>query len=379
MPNVLLVSIASFFDSTAEIPNIFKRAGCKVDVFCDKSSWLLSNKFFDNWIETSSNEEIFRDNLLKLIHDKPNYYSWILLLEDVTIKLMNEYIQTDEELFKKIMPINKIENRAILSSKAGLSNICSKYGIPTPGFVSYREGMDVDQIIGQLEFPVLVKVDFSFSGHGIQYCEHPAGLQHCIDNVDNKEGLVIQEYITGKDIGVEALFKEGKLITYNCGDVLSYMNNKFSFTTRRIYYQSREIEAHLQYLGENVGMNGFASMQYVFHPGRNVYYLLEVDARTNSWVPYSRFTGHDFADGIRRIMNGQLTADEKLPDNYDKHVEIAIFDRDLRRCVKEKDFKGLVKWLINYNGCWKFIPWYDFVYFRRLIGKQLRNFVGIKN
>jgi predicted ATP-grasp superfamily ATP-dependent carboligase len=378
MNNVLLVSIASFFDSTGEIPFVFKRAGCQVDVFCDSTSWLLSNKYYDNWIETSSEHETFKDNLLKLVKEKPDYYKWIVLLEDVTVKLMNTAITTDEELFKKILPINKIENREILSSKTGLSNICLKYNIPTPRFINYIEGMDVEYIKKELHFPILLKEDFSFSGLGIQFCEDQSELQSCLDNVKIKTNLVLQEFIQGDDIGVEALFRDGKLITYNCAEILTYMYNKFSFTTRRMYYQSREIETYLEKLAECVGMNSFASIQYVYHPERKIYYLIEVDARTNSWIPYSRFTGHDFSDGIKRIMNGDLTPDAKLPDNYDKRVEVAIFDRDLRYCMKSKDFKRALMWMFNYKGSWKFIPLYDLKYFGRVFKKQVRDLTGIK-
>ena len=125
MYNVLLASLTGF-DSTAEIPFIFKSAGCKtVDVFCNSSSWLLTNKYYDNWIETSVEHEPFKNQLIKLVEDKFDHYDWVVVLDDASVKLMNESI-TDERLFKKILPLTKIENREILSSKLGLSKACKK-------------------------------------------------------------------------------------------------------------------------------------------------------------------------------------------------------------------------------------------------------------
>jgi len=378
MYNVLLVSIASFFDSTGEIPFMFKRAGCNVDVFCNKTSWLLTNRYHDNWIESSEDHETFKNQLLKLVEDKPDHYDWIVPLEDITIKLMNESIES-EAIFKKILPINKIENRDLLSSKAGLSSVCEKYGIATPRYINYSEMMDVETIKQKLDFPILLKEDFSFSGIGIQYCEDASQLQDCLDKVRVKTNLVLQEFIKGEDIGLEALFRNGELITYNTGEVLSYMYDKFSFTTRRKYYQSEEIANLLRTLGKSVGLNSFASIQYVYHPERKTYYLIEVDARTNSWMPYSRFTGYDFSDGIKRIMNNQLEYINTGTTPDDKRVEVAIFDRDIRRCMKHKDFKGMLPWIFNVGGYWKFIPLYDRKISNRIFKKLAKDFLKIKN
>ncbi len=115
MYNVLLVSIMGIFDATAEIPFMFKRAGCKVDVFCASHAWLRCNRFHDKWIETSEDEQEFKTNLLNLVEKDPDHYDWIVLLDDATIKLMNDSIQS-EELFKKILPIlkSRIEKYSVL-------------------------------------------------------------------------------------------------------------------------------------------------------------------------------------------------------------------------------------------------------------------------
>ncbi len=370
MYNVLLVSLLGEFDATGEIPFMFKRAGCTVDVFCSADSWLRSNKYHDRWFETSEIHSDFKNKLLKHVEENPDYYQWIVLLDDAAIKLMNESIQS-EYLFKKILPITKIENRAILSSKIGLSVICEKYSIATPQFINYSEENNLQTISQKLHFPILLKENFSFSGIGIQYCADSFLLQDCLNKVTNKTNLVLQEFIEGEDIGVEALFRDGELITYNCAEILAYMHNKFSFTTRRRYYQSDEIASLLKILGKQVGLNGFASIQYVYHKGRNIYYLLEVDARTNMWMPYSRFTGHDFSEGIKKIIGGDFYNINEPASLHE--VEISIFDRDLRRCIKYGDFKGILQWMLNYKGYWRFIRLYDFKIFYRTGKKMLKD------
>jgi predicted ATP-grasp superfamily ATP-dependent carboligase len=370
MYRVLLASIVGIFDSLAEIPYMFKKAGCNVDVFCSSHSWLRTNQFHDKWIETSENEDEFRSNLLNLVGKDPDHYNWIVLLDDATIKLMNECID-DPWLFNKILPLTKMENRALLSSKLGLSRVCEKYGIDTPTYLIYDDEMDLATIAAKLEFPILLKEDYSFSGMGIQFCETLSQLPGCLRKVRITKNVVLQEFIEGHDIGVEALFKEGELITFMCAEILTYMYDRFSFTTRRRYSHSEALAGRLQTLGRAIGLDGFANIQYIHHPQRNIYYLVEVDARTNIWMPYSRFTTNDFSNGIRRITKGDISyagAPEKS-----KPVEIAIFDRDIRRCIKQKDYKGLLRWLVDYRY-WKYIPLYDRKIMKRLLKKLLHDF-----
>ena len=371
MKHILLVSFAGFFDSTAEIPYMFKKAGCTVDIYCSKESWLRTNCYHDNWIEASTNESTFVSEFISYVKENTDRYAWIILLEDPTVKILNECI-TDDELFKKIMPINKPENRSLLSSKIGLSDLCRKYEIYTPGYINFSENSDINDIKSKLHFPILLKEDFSFSGTGIQLCDNEALLSECISKVSKKENLVLQEFINGEDIGVEALFKDGKLIMYNVAEVLTYMYNRFSFTTRRNYYQDERIAEHLRKMGKAFGLNSFASIQYVYHKERNIFYLIEVDCRTNMWMPYSRFTSQNFSDGIKKYLSDDLFSVK--PAIKDEKFEVTIFDRDIRRCINHRDYKGIWQWMTNYHHYWKFIPFQDLRLLKRTVGKIFKDF-----
>jgi len=164
---------------------------------------------------------------------------------------------------------------------------------------------------------------------------------------------------------------------YNAASIENYMYHRFSFTTSRIYYRDQRIENLLRELGEKAGLNGFASIQYVYHPGRQIFYLIEVDIRTNSWMPYGRFTGYNFSDGIRSFAYPSSTEElitKHKPD--DTRTRVFIFDRDIRRCIKHRNYKDLFKWVINWHGRWKFIPFYDFKLLSRILWKMKKDFLN---
>jgi hypothetical protein len=358
-----------------EVPFVLKRGGCEVvDVLCSPRSSLLRNKFYNRWIEHDSNPHNFKTLLLNSI--ATNQYDWIILGDDTTLKAMNEAIE-DDELFRKILPMNKIENRMMLSSKVGLSEVCNRLSILTPKYLVLENNANVEDAAADLKFPVLIKVDVSQGGRGIRYCNNIDELKGAVNQNIGKSRLIIQEYISGKDIGAEALYKNGKLLTYNVCEVLEYLEGKFGRTTKRRYFYNLELENLLVDLGEKLGLNGFASIQYIYGESEKKYYLVEADLRPNIWVAASRFTCNDFATGVKRYI-GILPAVNECykPDcGYNVSMVVALFNRDIVRCIRKGKGLQLLEWLYNYRY-WRFIPTYD----KRQLRFQVRNTVrDVKN
>ena len=54
--------------------------------------------------------------------------------------------------------------------------------------------------------------------------------------VITETSYVIQEFIKGDDIGIEAFYSNGQLLNYNAGKVIGYSKSKFTFTTKRNYF-----------------------------------------------------------------------------------------------------------------------------------------------
>src|SRR5437870_2209767 len=117
----VLIACYKNFKSAQEWPFALKRGGCEVvDVLCKPQSSLLRNSFFDKWIKYESAQHDFYTLLLNTIEE--DHYDWVIPGDDSTLKLLNESI-TDEKTFRKILPLTKVENREMLSSKVGLSEV----------------------------------------------------------------------------------------------------------------------------------------------------------------------------------------------------------------------------------------------------------------
>jgi hypothetical protein len=156
MYRVLIAAFANY-DAVTELPHILKKGGSTVHVLCAADSWAIKSKGYDRWIPTPGDVDNFRDDLIALATRTDDAYDWIILADDPTIRLMNDHIGDNEALFYRLLPLTKIENREILGTKSGFSHLCTKYGIRTPKYIIYDEGMDLNNAAGEIGFPMLIK------------------------------------------------------------------------------------------------------------------------------------------------------------------------------------------------------------------------------
>lgn len=363
----VLVACFDNWDTFSEGPFILKQGGCIVDVYCSNQSWLISNSYFDNWIESDSDKLTYANTLLKLVEN--SFYDWIVLADDLVIHLMNNSIN-NEELFMKIMPLSKIQYRHLLSSKIGLSEFCKANDIITPEFIHLNSFENIDNICSSLKYPLISKLDFSWGGTNISVSENSLDLKKNIDIMNPDQPLLIQEFIKGEEIHIEALFYQGKLLVYQSSKILQHTKSVFSYSTRKLFYYNQDLDPLLITLGDKLGLNGFANIFYIKSQANHQYYLIEVDLRPSSWMVNRRFISkNDFSMGVKKIISGEYIYDYLPPSDTKKSVEMALFYKDIRRAIWSKDIRGIARWIFNIKGYWKFLPFYDPKLSRRIFSE----------
>ncbi|MEI8279629.1 MAG: hypothetical protein WCG87_07675 [Bacteroidota bacterium] len=372
MYRVLIAAFANY-DAVTEIPAILKEGGCTVDIYCAKGSWAIKSNHYDKWIQGAGDVDSFRDDLIELATKKDPAYDWIILADDPTIRVMNDYVEDNVALFYRLLPLTKIENRELLGTKSGFSQLCTKYGIRTPKYLIYdATSFDVKKCGSYIGYPMLLKIDKSEGGGGVFFCDDEAAVLATIEQIKERDNLVIQQYIKGGIINVEVLYKNGELLVYNYSKTAKTLYNEFGVSTQRLCYTNTEVEPALLQVGRSFGVNGFGNVVFIYNETEQMHYLIEVDIRPNAWIYYSKFCGNDFSRGVKNYVTNNLTLVHKEPAYDSKEVRVILFKKDVARCLIDKDLKGLLGWMVNKNGCWKFIPWYDRVLLFATLGYLIK-------
>lgn len=370
--NKVLIASLDNWDSCAEVPYIFKKAGCVVDIYCRKEAWLKTNRFHDFWIEAPEKTETFLKQFLALANSDD--YAIIVLTDEPLLKGLSEIID-DINVFKKIMPLTKIENKKMLSSKIWFSDFCIDNLIQTPNYAFYSSEKDYDKIISKLKFPLLNKNDYSWGGTDMSIINNEQELADILKHFKPNQSILFQEFIEGEEIRIDAFYSQGKLQIYFCSKVLNYATNRFSYNTRRVYYNNPHLKQLLNELGEKCGANGFANINYIYEPKTDTFYLIEMDLRTNSWLAYSQYLSEiNFITTIRNLINKKPQGDPSAK-LFKENIEIGLFYKDLKRVYWQKDFKGLLRWVLNIKGYWKFLPFYDFKLSALIIKNLMNEFI----
>jgi hypothetical protein len=373
MKTVLLVSKFNW-DTPVEVPYIFKKAGFKVYVYCPAQAWLTCSSFYDKQFLAPDQDEPFVFELQELL--KQYKFDWVLLTEDPLIDLVKRSI-LDIPMLLALLPIKNERAIEMLSSKIGFSNYFQINNIPTPSFKSYINGVDPIDLLRGIKFPVLNKYDLSWGGTDISISYNFDELQSKLQTMPSPATLLIQEYIDGEEIRVDALFYQGKLLNYFCAKVLSYTKDRFSYTTRREYYEYQPLFELLSSIGEKVGAHGFANMSFIREKSSGIHYLIEMDLRPNSWMAYSEYlSNYNFVYCLENLNHVEKNSFIKGVLSGPKPIELALFYKDIRRAIWSKDLMGIARWFFCLNGYWRFLPFYDLRLSRKIF-KELWKEIGV--
>jgi hypothetical protein len=347
----VLLAECQGWDSLVDVPYLFAQAGCVVDVYSGRRSWLSMSRHASAFIEKGEGPRAYIAGLRALAES--GKYDWIVFGDDLSARLA---ATLDDEFFKKLGPICKLENRGMLGSKAGLSFACSRYGIPTPAYAIYDGSREPSALAAEVSFPVLVKVDHSAGGSGVFLCVTAADLAAVFSKLgeEEKKNCVIQKYIKGENVAVEAIFKHGVLVTYAYSIATKTLSGEFGTSSERKYVHRPEAVERIRQIGSTLGLHGFASMTFMYDGEEH--YLVEADLRPQVWCLLGRLGGTDFSRGIREFLSdAPVFVPPQFPEGVTERY-VRHFSRELLWCLEHRDFLGVWHWLCNTDGRWLAFP-----------------------
>mgnify|MGYP001563518002 FL=1 len=358
-PSLSRVLIADFKDSdiSGEIPFLFHRAGCHIDVYCSPHSWLRKSRYAHAWYPANTkNEEEYVTGLESLTQSQQ--YDWVVLTDDFALRVLTDHLSKESDVLS-LLPLTTLEHRAVVGSKAELSRVALQHGLRTPRFVLYEGDDAITKAIEHVPFPMLLKVDRSGGGKGIFRCENAQEIEKVVASLSPEQlhKLVFQEYIVGDNIAVEALFKGGVVYAYTYATVTANMEDEFGISAVRIYQRNAAMHATLSAIGSVIGIRGFCSLTFMRDASTGEHYLIEADMRPHAWFALSRFAGVNFSKAIENFIEGNEStlSQPATPE----HIEVRHFLRDVRRTITDRNILELARWCLNSKGRWNYIPLHD--------------------
>lgn len=157
-----------------------------------------------------------------------------------------------DRLLAPVFPMSELETLVALNDKWEFHKLCESVGVAVPKTLFYpdRAAIDVDQVERELGFPVIVKPSDLYGQRGIVILRDRADMlaRFLPDHGFDYRGMVIQEYIDGRDWALSVFARHGVIehwAAWLCPGQLDaeYGIGRFlatEFTDRRDFFEMAE-------------------------------------------------------------------------------------------------------------------------------------------
>lgn len=251
------------------------------------------------------------------------------------------------DMFLPYVKIPLVDHDTLIkaSYKTETLKFALKNHIPCPETFFVKDRDDVNTIVKELTFPVIIKPSHSTGSKGLEYISRSEDLIRSFENANKIYGeMIIQELIPpgGGAFGFEGLFN--KKSEMRAGFVHQRLR-EFPITggssTFRISVYNPEIEELGTRLLQKMGWYGLAMVEFKVDPRDNTPKLMEINPRFWGSLPLSISSGVDFP-----FLLCKMATDGDIPSvtDYKKGVKA--------RSLFYEDFKYLLAVMKGLNTPW---------------------------
>jgi hypothetical protein len=274
----------------------------------------------------------------------------------------------DQAWARALLPCSGSDDEInFIISKLAFMRGCATQGIPVPQSIICRSPDEVRAAASSIGFPLVLKQDQGYAGEGVQIIRSMQELE----GLAMASEVLMQKFIIGQICSAAVLYRQGKLVGF-----FSYMRSRtwgaLGASTAVRFRVFPELQKILEDLGRISNFDGQCGVDFMLERSTSKVLVLEQNFRPTLTMLLGKRVGADFS-GILRTWNavpGQALTQAPQIDS-----EVPFFPSDIVRAVSERDFKVLLRWLVD--PFWmREMNWHD--------GKLLRHncryiFVFVKN
>jgi predicted ATP-grasp superfamily ATP-dependent carboligase len=279
-------------------------------------------KYSFTYASPSKSPRPFIDSILKELRREK--YSMIFPMTDITCYLVSEYRNEIGDYTQ--IPMVDRETFAKASEKLEVIETCKKLGLAVPQTWVIKERADLDDIIENLPFPVVIKprrsrylIDNGWILTGVDYAFSADELRRKIDNHDRRIPLpLIQERIIGQGAGAFAIFNRGEPRA-----IFSHkrIREKPPSGGVSVLCESAPVNPAMRdytiKLLKDFGWHGVAMVEFKIDSRDNLLKIMEINGRFWGSLQLAINAGVDFP-----YMLYRMTKDGDIPEQFDYKIGV---------------------------------------------------------
>lgn len=226
--------------------------------------------------------------------------------------------------------------KSITDDKEKSTELAKKLGVPVADTMMISNKKNMEYIVGEWGFPIVVKPHFSFTESSTRKKDVVLVLNNQEDYYRQKDDIklylskygsvIVQKYFGGRGVGIELLAKDGEILTAFQHIRIHEPKNGGGSSSRksvaideRLYNDARKIVKELNY-------TGVLMVEFKYNTDNNTYIFIELNARFWGSLPLSISAGIDFP-----IYYYQMCVENKIDfnKNYRANLYQHNYESDL--------------------------------------------------
>jgi len=286
-----------------------KRAGHHVTVACGSR---LTTGYFSRysdrrvvWMDYFTHPEEFAARMVEYVRRyRPDV---TLAVGDNSVRMVVRNIDKMAPWTRLTVPEEKTYDRA--ADKAQTMAFCMENGIPCPKSY-FPDEEPLEEIIGRVPFPVMVKPRRGMGAVGLHRMETPEELRRHYETIKQQHGdLLIQEFIPlagGTQYQAEAfLDADSRMKVCLVISKTRFFPVTGGTSTANVTIHRPDIQESVRRLLEGIEWTGAADVDLILDPRDNVPKIIEINPRVTAGIKIGFAAGIDYADLHVRLATGQ--------------------------------------------------------------------------
>ena len=202
-----------------------------------------------------------------------------------------------------IIPLPELANFEIAIDKKRLSDFAKLNQIPHPKSYFITSETGTQQVLSEIEFPILVKPLSLKGGDGIQKINTKNKFESYFEKINHS--VFVQEFIEGYDIDCSVICLNGTILNHTIqkgnlkGDTAFAPQLAFDFLNNDgVLKVAKEVMSKLNW-------SGIAHLDMRYDTKTNNFKLIEINARFWGSIEGSRFAGINFPHQVIELASGK--------------------------------------------------------------------------
>ena len=233
-------------------------------------------------------------------------YDALLPMEDDTIRVLLEHREEVERLTR--LPLPSASSMACAGDKAATLKLAAELGIPHPWTRQPKSEAEMEELLGTVPLPAVVKPVHSSGSRGLRYATSPEDLRDAFRSVLDAYGppLVQERIPEGPGVGAALLFgpDHEPLAGFTYKRLREYPVQGGPSTLRESTHDPELLEMAIRML-KGLDWYGVAMVEFKVDPRDGVPKLMEINPRFWGSLELASASGVDFPWLLYQVATGR--------------------------------------------------------------------------